>query len=562
MGCTSSKNSVKSPESDLGLNLGSIGAAVHQVPTRDPRWDHEGFNAWADAAQIQFLRVDYLRQLRKEGRTLPAGQCVPRYGMHVGAPPNGVEIFNIIHTYLGQEHPDPTGEHLADLVELLSYAEPWDLVLLDFCAAPKYGYTASMDGTFVAYVEGDARFRYDKKRGEYTDLTERQAERKEMLLSSSYQVTYSPIRTVVLHRIPDDITYDANQIWRSAWMWQELTLSAYCQQILNANDDDVRKHIRPDMLMNPVKSLRDGVKSGLLQLTRNADLEAFIVPGIRRALASMEPVITDVAGFANFCTSSQVAWVTVAYIRSFVRSDNASPFPRRQELPRGCFYIGLPPENARRFVVSHPWACEHHPTPSGERIRSLKNALDVANAVDTDAVFFDYASLFQRSRPQQEGLPPQRPITANEQKLFRIALFEMSRMYAFSGCEVLVLPQLELLQSSASSQPVKAKYSNVKKRDCLHSDTWGWINEVPYENRGWCAAEFSCALQAGIVANLTDPAVQAVLRARDWPTSVKQYQKMMEDTRIEFTATGDRSYVAYLFFKMSFDLRNVVEQEV
>jgi len=172
----------------------------------------------------------------------------------------------------------------------------------------------------------------------------------------------------------------------------------------------------------------------------------------------------------------------------------------------------------------------------------------------------DYASLPQRSRPQQEGLPPQRPINAVELKLFRLALFEMSRMYAFSGCKVLVLPELEPVGRYAGGEALKSVYSESKNRECLRSDTWGWINEVPYENRGWCAAEFACALHAGTIANLSDAGVQTVLRARKWPATVAEYQQMMEDPRIEFTAKGDRDYVAYLFFKMSFDLRKVVEQ--
>jgi hypothetical protein len=35
---------------------------------------------------------------------------------------------------------------------------------------------------------------------------------------------------------------------------------------------------------------------------------------------------------------------------------------------------------------------------------------------------------------------------------------------------------------------------------------------------------------------------------------VDEYQKMMDDPAIEFTDKGDSDFVAYLFFKMSFDL--------
>eukprot|EP00900_Chrysochromulina_parva_P015062 jgi/Chrpa1/23557/Chrysochromulina_OHIO_Genome00028040-RA len=285
----------------------------------------------------------------------------------------------------------------------------------------------------------------------------------------------------------------------------------------------------------------------------------------------------------------------------------------------------MPPENRRRFAVSHGWACENHPTPSGERIKKLEKALEfdgvvcliklsanvdenmvravlggfgiikscdlkrtppivrfashasavaaknagawpglcegleIARADDDDAVFLDYASLFQDARfGTGLGLPPQRIRTPDEDKCFRTALFEISRMFAFGGVKVIVLPQLELLRDfpavlSSQSAPV-LKFSEVKKRKCERSYPWGWINAVPYENRGWCAAEFSCALKAGIIANLEDPDVQRVCKARKWPNTVKEYQKMMDDPAIEFTDKGDNDKVAYLFFKMSFDL--------
>ncbi len=72
-------------------------------------------------------------------------------------------------------------------------------------------------------------------------------------------------------------------------------------------------------------------------------------------------------------------------------------FPRRQELPGGSIFEGMPPEERRRFAVSHGWACERHPTPSTQRIQRLAQALEVAGADDDDAVFLDYASLFQNA---------------------------------------------------------------------------------------------------------------------------------------------------------------------
>ena len=91
----------------------------------------------------------------------------------------------------------------------------------------------------------------------------------------------------------------------------------------------------------------------------------------------------------------------------------------------------------------------------------------------------------------------------------------------------------------------------------------GWVNTVPYANRGWCAAEFACARKAGIIANTDDPGVVEVLNSRrgsgGWPETVEDYQKMMEDESIEFTSKGDRAARGpdrttwrVSFFKMSF----------
>ena len=519
----------------------------------DPRWDDAGFNEWADEAQLQFILLGYLRTLHKEEKILPAAQWIPRHAYHAGAPPSGVEIYNVIHIWGTKEHPDPQGDHLADLVEHLKDAHDSDLVLMEFCARPQRHYTAAGDGSHT---------RSDGSRN-WTDLTVEQERRSRAFEEGSsrtfWNVTYSGLRTVVLHRHRD------RAIHESEWVTAELMLAAFCQRIVNASDPEVKEHFSASALMNPVQRLLEGHRSGKLSSKIESDLKEIIIPGLKRSLERMKPVREDDKGFSAFCIQSRIGWIKVGFIRHFVSEhqrwaqDEVLLFPRRQELPRGSFYEGMPPENRRRFAVSHGWACENHPTPSSKRIHRLAQALKTAHADDDDAVFLDYASLFQNPRfGTRLGLPPQRDRTPGESKCFRTALFEMSRMFAFGGVEVIVLPQIERWQDfpavlGSQSEPV-LKFSEVKKRKCERFYPWGWINAVPYENRGWCAAEFSCALKAKIIANLGDQDVQDVLNARPWPENVEEYQKMMDDPAIEFTAKGDRDYVAYLFFKMSFDL--------
>ena len=545
----------------------------------DPRWDDAGFNEWADEAQLQFILLGYLRTLHKEEKILPAAQWIPRHAYHAGAPPSGVEIYNVIHLWGTKEHPDPQGDHLADLVEHLKDAHDSDLVLMEFCARPQRHYTAAGDGSRTEFNSNgpctDSRLRQTTEsdgRPCWTDLTVEQERRSRAFEEGSsrtfWSVTYSGLRTVVLHRKPErslPAEHSGRAIHESVWVTAELMLAAFCQRIVNASDPAVKEHFSASALMNPVQRLREGYQSGKLRITIDSDLEGIIIPGLTRSLARMVPVRKDDSGFRAFCIQSRIGWIKVGFIRRFVSAhqrraqDEVLLFPRRQELPRGSFYEGMPPENRRRFAVSHGWACENHPTPSSKRIHRLAQALKTAHADDDDAVFLDYASLFQNPRfGTRLGLPPQRDRTPGESKCFRTALFEMSRMFAFGGVKVIVLPQLERWQDfpavlGSQNAPVP-EFSEVKNRACEKSDLWGWINAVPYENRGWCAAEFSCALKAGIIANLEDPDVQRVLHARAWPQNVDEYQKMMDDPAIEFTDKGDSDFVAYLFFKMSFDL--------
>jgi hypothetical protein len=564
--CAGASSSVGAPADALGAD------------GPDPRWDHAGFNEWADEAKLQFILLGYLRTLRKEEKILPAAQWIPRHAYHAGAPPSGVEIYNVIHLWATKEHPDPWGDHLADLVEHLKDADDSDLVLMTFCARPQRHYTAAGDGSHTEFNSNspctDSRLRQTTEsdgRPCWTDLTVEQERRsrafEDGLKRNFWNVTYSGLRTVVLHRMPERSLpgeHRGRAIHESVWVTAELMLAAFCQRIVNSSDPEVKKHFSASDLMNPVERLHE-VRSGQLRITNESDLEGIIIPGLTRSLERMVPVRVDDSGFRAFCIQSRIGWIKVGFIRRFVSAhqrraqDEVLLFPRRQELPRGSFYEGMPPENRRRFAVSHGWACENHPTPSAKRIQRLAQALKTARADDDDAVFLDYASLFQNPRfGTGLGLPPQRDRTPGESKCFRTALFEISRMFAFRGVEVIVLPQLERWQDfpavlGSQNAPVP-EFSEVKNRDCERSALWGWINAVPYENRGWCAAEFSCALKAGIIANLDDPEVQRVLKARAWPKTVDEYQKMMEDPKVEFTAKGDRDYVAYLFFKMSFDL--------
>ena len=516
------------------------------VELDDPRWDGVGFNDWADACRLQWLRVDFIRKLHAAGQLFPIFQDCPPDCVHVGAPPNGVELYNVIHRYLGYKHPDPKGDHLKDLVDLLEEADGADLVNIDWCATPQ---RRSEDGTT----------------GNGVMLPEERQLNEAYVSRQGFLVTYSPIRTVVLHRVPPDSERAAlpfPEITSSVWITYELLLAAYCQRVINAGHPVVNSMIAPDSLSDPIGMIREGVSSGRLNMKDPSDIDTTIVPNLQRAFGSMKPMYADERGFSSFCIAAEIAWIKVGYVRRYVALLDASPgelrpFPRRQELPRGTFYVGLPPDHRRKYVVSHGWATEHHPSPSSVKLRQLLAAIDAdSGASDEDGIFLDFCSLDQRARPQPVGRPPQRERTVEETRRFKLALWEMTRMYAYRGCRVVVLPEIEPweLFEAAGTEPAQV-HSEVKGRVCLQSAVWGWVNDVPYHKRGWCFAEFSCAHKAGIIVNEADAAVQAVMHARVWPANVQSYTRDMQDAEIEFTSNGDREYVAYIFNKMCFDPR-------
>ena len=273
---------------------------------------------------------------------------------------------------------------------------------------------------------------------------------------------------------------------------------------------------------------------------------------IVRALApKVAPVRNDAEGFEDLCTFAQIAWLKVSYVRHRASKPGPSPFPRRQDLQLGAFYLGAPPSFARKFVVSHAWASERHPSPSGNKmwlIAQQLNALDPP-AADDDCVFLDYCSL-----PQYGHKVPAAYYTCNglqeraeleqrtllEERLFRRALSGMTQLYAFhgsatcKGCEVIVIPDHE---------------------DVADGDGWGNANGRAYANRGWCATEFATAYFADTIANLSSPKVAAVETMREWPSTVVEYELMMNDeASIQFTGRGDRDVTRHIFFRCAYTL--------
>lgn len=164
--------------------------------------------------------------------------------------------------------------------------------------------------------------------------------------------------------------------------------------------------------------------------------------------------------------------------------------------------------------------------------------------------------------------------TRDQANAFAYAMWDMGRMYAFERCEVIVLPTIAgKLKPSRGEVLASFPGGNV----------WGDINNRPYQNRGWCCAEFAIARYCSTIRNLSDPDVQAVLKSRVWPAggtaeSCRMYAEMMTRTTVEemstslalrseltydsalgvdFTSKGDRDAVKYNFFKMTMSKESI-----
>jgi len=319
------------------------------------------------------------------------------------------------------------------------------------------------------------------------------------------------------------------------------------QRVVNVNNPVVRAMLDPQLFVDMKARLRDPLKAAF---SKEED-RTLVCSLFDDATTKMRPERTDAVGFAHYCEHSQIAWLKVGYIRWLVQ--RSGPFPRRQDLHIGGFLIGAP--EGRKFVVSYPWASSNHPSPSGMKLVNLLIALINVGACDDDGVFIDYCSLPQADRavPSEyfrnvgTGMHEQTCRTPAEQRCFRLALAGLNRLYAYEGCEVIVLPDIE-----------------PPGRFPVGDDAWGPTSDRPYHKRGWCCCEYTIARFCGRIVNAADPSVQAVERRRVWPETVADYANLMNESnpdQVIFTVKGDVDYVQFLFFKVCVGLENMTEDQ-
>ena len=557
----------------------------------DPRWDEERFNAFS-AKHAPFVSLAYVKRIM-DGSITPSRGRADVHGdqfhrddlCHAGKTRDEVGLFAV----LSATSFDYTGElgnvgkairqaEAAEIVEIVESrgGKDHDLIMWDFLCVDK-----ADDGA---------------KRGMYR------------------MFTHYRVQTVILTKPPG--------VHRSVFERLEtmamLALVAFCQRIVNLDNEDVKKGLNLDNLMD-LPNLLAPLQSDHKTFLRVAStLEAVI--------KHLKPVAEDEKGFKVLCSEGDIAWVKATYLKELQRAmptDGGRPFPRRQDLDQSKLFTGEPPKR-KAIVVSHGWDTAFHISPSGEKLDLLVKALERVGAMtDDDGVFIDFCSLPQAAHASMPSIyfehnginrpktiskdGPYADKSALEEKQFNYAMWDMSRMYAYS--DVIVLPEPtditkfpgdtsaplltkgmklvldgENVHVEGTDPPIVIRYcikngkaksdgshSFILNRDLAFDDNveftvgslkvvlsnvcgWGRVSPLPYQSRGWCCSEFTIALYNGRILNTMNSGV-AKLRDRQWPKTVAEYDQMMQ-SGVEFTKRGDADLVKFLFFRTCFGLRH------
>ncbi|KOO33988.1 hypothetical protein Ctob_010973 [Chrysochromulina tobinii] len=553
----------------------------------DPRWDEKGFNEFS-GMHARFVSLAYVKGI-KDGRFTPSRGRADVDGAqfhdlrddklrHAGKTRDKVGLFAVLSAtsfdYTGELSNVGEAIRKVEAAEIVKIVESKkgggkddDLIMWDFLCVDK-----ADDGA---------------KLGMYR------------------MFTHYRVQTVILTKPPGV----RRSVFERLETMAMLALVAFCQRIVN--HEDVKEGLELDKLMD-LPNLLAPLQSDHKTFLRVAStLEAVI--------KHLKPVAEDEKGFKVLCSEGDIAWVKATYLKELQRAmptDGGRPFPRRQDLDQSKLFTGEPPKR-KAIVVSHGWDTAFHISPSGEKLDLLVDALERVDAMtDDDGVFIDFCSLPQAAHAsmpsiyfQHNGIKTYADKSALEKKQFNFAMWDMSRMYAYSYVIVLPKPTDITKFPGDTSAPLLAKdmklvldgedvlvegtdpriviqycvkngkaktdgsQSFILDRDLAFADNvefpvgslkvvlsnvcgWGRVSPLPYQNRGWCCSEFTMALYNRRILNTKDVAQLTYMDSgRPWPKTVAEYDQMMR-SGVEFTKRGDADLVKFLFFRMCFGLRH------
>ena len=297
---------------------------------RDPRWDVEGFSRWAEACQLAWVRVGYLRELKELGKPIPYQQLAPKGSLWIGVPPPDVQLYAISpYTSLGakgdrkewerqpadneQMHSDPDGFLLQRVVEYLNQdgALDDDLALMFHISALCFAPTKREEVLYDAYLEG-----------------------------SIYINTHFRLKCVPVCEVP--VGFSGEPVLERMWGIHEFFLSAYCQRIVNATAPLVKPNLTPEKLRGAHELLKSAPCMSEPEREKVLRLR-------RQAFSSMLPASKDAVGFQTVCEQSGFRWVFVWFVQELAA--RGGPAPRCQDLPYGTYVEGRVPEGVRHCML-------------------------------------------------------------------------------------------------------------------------------------------------------------------------------------------------------------------
>uniref|UniRef100_A0A0G4HJY9 EF-hand domain-containing protein n=1 Tax=Chromera velia CCMP2878 TaxID=1169474 RepID=A0A0G4HJY9_9ALVE len=483
----------------------TCGGLTREASSDDFRWDHAGLRDWIDSNQIVLLRAGALSAPPSAKTVFRHATDFPESVRFVGSVPVGASIFAVIT--------DPTSEITQDLLKAVAHVRR----------------TAADEDDFIFWSQ--------------LSMPQNETAKKFAEKEAFRMFTCSAVKTAVVWPNKKVRPDETPAVFSHGPSMALLILASFCQRIVNYDHEAVQKALHPSRLTD---------LPGLLAAChwQGPDERRYWEETLLSLIPRLRPISFDRKGFVMANSQGQIAWLKVSFVRKLASLN--SPFPRRQELPEGTYFVGVPPEN--RFVVSHCWASEGHPSPSGTKMRLLWEELQKVGAHDDDGVFLDFCSLPQKARdvpaeylraldpktcdsfgPVKEGKVQLVERTRQEIRRFHAALWEMSRLYSYMDCKVIVLPLLE----DSSEFPGGG-------------EAWGRVSTTPYVQRGWCITEFSMARLLGRIVNLESESVQELLRLREWPQSVDEYSKLLHSNDVKFTNKADLAPVLLNFYRVCF----------
>mmetsp|Transcript_43218 Transcript_43218/g.116558 ORF Transcript_43218/g.116558 Transcript_43218/m.116558 type:complete len:555 (-) Transcript_43218:85-1749(-) len=547
MGCGASADTEQQQELPEQAESRSNLIPVPPSEQPDSRWDTEGFNTWCRDAQIGWVRVGYLRHLAATGGILPCRQDVPAEWLHIGVPPGQARLYGVSARWLSREHPDPQGVTVKYVVGQLDKnpedaPHDDDLVFLDYAAifqnTPERARTDEQQMLFAKAVKGMGSIVF------------------------SYYRVQSIIAVAPGVHGPNGMDYNGMSYFGNSWCYFEFCQISWSRRIINSSDPVVASGLTPEFLLNFEIKIKE------TEVKHSADKE-FLLKKYCQICEHRPRARKDALGFRTVCKQANYRWVKVSFIHRLAM--RGGPAPRRRDLPIGTYVDGEVPPGVQPWVVSYGWAAVTHFSPSGAKIRELSEVLRELGAQPDGLVFLDFMSMWQSDHivpqiyaeknvdaalvglPSEDRMVRLPPMTKEMKQEKALALYESTRLYAFEGCKVLILPELEGPECFRDGGDITEEMNTFCSPARKEKNTrWGFAKSIPYHNGGWTCAEYAVARYNGTIANPHHESVKRVDCARAWPKNVTDFAVMMDENSanpVAFTKKGDRDAVRFNFYK-------------